>query len=49
MGNIPFARRFAGRGDELLGYHKPKSKWKWWFDFEVDEDVFKVPTDDKKK
>lgn len=49
MRNIPFARRFAARGDELLGYHKPKSKWKWWYDFEVVDEEFKEPTDKQKK
>jgi reductive dehalogenase len=49
MRNFPFARRFAARGDELLRYHKPKKRWKWWFDFEVVDEEFVIPTDRKKE
>jgi reductive dehalogenase len=34
MRKIPFARKYAVMGDELLGYDQPKLKDKWWFDFE---------------
>lgn len=34
MRNIPFARRFAIWGDDLMGYSKPRLKNKWWFDLE---------------
>ena len=32
--HFPFTRRMAVKADDMLGYPKPKSKWKWWLDFE---------------
>jgi len=30
--HFPFTRRIAVRADDLMGYGKPKAKWKWWLD-----------------
>jgi hypothetical protein len=43
MRNIPFVRRFAVWGDDLLGYGKPKPEYKWWFDLEDVDGVLRVP------
>ena len=43
MRNIPFARRYAVWGDELLGYDKPKLEHKWWFDLEDVDGVLETP------
>jgi reductive dehalogenase len=43
MRNIPLARRFAVMGDELLGYDKPKLKYKWWLDLEDVDGVLQIP------
>lgn len=42
MRNIPFARRFAVWGDELLGFDKPDLKAKWWYDLEDIDGVLKI-------
>jgi ferredoxin len=44
MRNIPLARRFAVLGDELLGYDKPKLKYKWWLDLEDVDGVLQIPS-----
>jgi hypothetical protein len=44
MRHIPFARRFAVWGDDLLGYGQPKPEYKWWFDLEDVDGVLRVPT-----
>jgi ferredoxin len=44
MRNIPLARRFAVVGDELLGYDKPKLKYKWWLDLEDVDGVLQIPS-----
>ncbi|UCE14823.1 MAG: reductive dehalogenase [Candidatus Heimdallarchaeota archaeon] len=49
MRKIPFARRFAAWGDEVLGYSKPKSKWKWWFDLEDVDGTLTIPKYTSKK
>ena len=43
MRTIPFARRFAVWGDELMGYGKPKLENKWWFDLEDVDGVLQIP------
>ncbi len=43
MRHIPFARRFAIWGDDLLGYGKPKIENKWWLDLEEVDGVLRVP------
>ena len=42
MRNIPFARKYAVMGDELLGYDKPKLRDKWWLDLEDVEGRLRV-------
>ena len=44
MRNIPFARRFGARGDEIMGFVKPKMEGKWWFDLEDVDGVLTVPS-----
>ena len=34
MRNVPAARKFAIRGDDLMGYGEPKLDNKWWLDLE---------------
>jgi ferredoxin len=34
MRHSSFARRFAVRADDLMGYGKTKPEWKWWLDLE---------------
>ncbi|MBW2016987.1 MAG: reductive dehalogenase [Deltaproteobacteria bacterium] len=43
MRNIPWTRRFAVWGDDLLGYGKPKKEYKWWLDLEEVDGVLRVP------
>ena len=43
MRNIPFARRFAVWGDDLLGYGKPKTENRWWVDLEEVDGKLVVP------
>ncbi|HUT72251.1 MAG TPA: reductive dehalogenase [Desulfatiglandales bacterium] len=43
MRHIPFARRFAVWGDELMGYAKPKLENKWWLDLEDVDGVLRTP------
>jgi hypothetical protein len=31
-------------GDELLGYDKPKLKYKWWLDLEDVDGVLQIPS-----
>ena len=49
MINIPFARRFAVWGDDLLGYGKPDLKYKWWFDLVHEEGRLQIPKVDIEK
>ena len=44
MRNIPFARRFAIWGDDLLGYGKPDDTKKWWLDLEDIDGELQIPT-----
>jgi hypothetical protein len=37
------ARSIAVRADDLLGYGKPKSEKKWWFDLEEVDGSFRIP------
>ncbi|MFH1124808.1 MAG: hypothetical protein V1758_14230 [Pseudomonadota bacterium] len=34
MRHVPAARKFAIRGDDIMGYGEPKHENKWWFDLE---------------
>lgn len=43
MRNLPFTRSWAVWGDDLLGYGKTKSEWKWWYDVELVDGEYKVP------
>ncbi|MFC1532277.1 reductive dehalogenase [Thermodesulfobacteriota bacterium] len=43
MRNIPFARRFAILGDDIMGYGMPKLENKWWYDLEDVDGVLRVP------
>lgn len=44
MRHSPFARRFAVRADDLMGYGKTKPEWKWWLDLEdVDGVLHETP------
>ncbi|MBW2130626.1 MAG: reductive dehalogenase [Deltaproteobacteria bacterium] len=43
MRNIPWTRRFAVWGDDLLGYGKPIKEYKWWLDLEEVDGVLRVP------
>ena len=45
MRTIPFARRFAVWGDELMGYGKPRLENKWWFDLEDVDGALRIPID----
>lgn len=42
--NSSLARSIAVRADDLLGYGKPKSENKWWFDLEDVDGVLQIPT-----
>jgi ferredoxin len=37
------ARSVAVRADDLLGYGKPKSEKKWWFDLEEVDGSLRIP------
>ncbi len=39
---FPSLRKMAIKADDLLGYEKPKSKWKWWLDIEAIDGTFKT-------
>lgn len=43
MKHVPFSRRFAAWGDDLMGYGKPKSKWQWWMDLEEVDGELRIP------
>ena len=43
MRKVPFARRFAIYGDDLLGYGKPDRSRKWWLNIEDIDGVLQVP------
>ncbi|MDP6178982.1 MAG: reductive dehalogenase [Desulfatiglandales bacterium] len=47
MRNLPFTRRLAIWGDDLIGYHKPNPDLKWWRDFEEVEGELRIPTRDR--
>ena len=43
MRHVPFARRFAVWGDDLMGYGKPKPQWQWWMDLEDVDGELHIP------
>jgi len=43
MRKIPFARRFAVWGDDIMGYGRPESRKKWWFDLEDVDGKMDIP------
>lgn len=47
--HFPFTRRIAIRADDVMGYGKPKSKWKWWLDLEEVNGVLHVAPLKKQK
>jgi reductive dehalogenase len=47
MRKIPPARRLAIWGDDLMGYGKAEEKYKWWYDLEDVEGVWRVPPGDR--
>jgi len=49
MQKVPFARRFAVWGDDLMGYGKPKPEWKWWLDLEDVDGVLQIPKSGQKR
>ncbi len=44
MRNIPVARRFGIRGDDLMGYGKAEEEFKWWYDLEDVEGEWRIPS-----
>jgi ferredoxin len=43
MRNLPWTRRLAIWGDDLMGYGKPKPEQKWWLDLEDVDGTLRVP------
>jgi len=39
--NMPFTRRAIIKADDIMGYGKQKSEWKWWLDVEEVEEELK--------
>lgn len=37
--NIPLSRRMIIKADDIMGYGKPKTEWKWWLDVEEVNEV----------
>lgn len=46
---IPFFRRFAIWGDELMGYGKPHPEKKWWLDLEDVDGAWRIPKERKER
>lgn len=45
MRHFPFLRRLAIRGDDLMGYGKPRTEYKWWLDLEDVKGEFIIPSE----
>jgi ferredoxin len=43
MRHVPSTRRFGIWCDDLLGYHKPNPKKKWWLDLDEENGRFIKP------
>lgn len=46
---LPITRRMVIKADDIIGYGKPKPKWKWWLDLEKVDGVFRVAPPPKKQ
>jgi ferredoxin len=41
---IPATRSIVVKADDIMGYGRPKPEWKWWFDLEIADGVYRIPS-----